>query len=72
MRYFGRAVEDLQARLGELSFLLFTLTPHGPRRCEPVGNLSVNVVAVWRLITVLDGLSETIAASTLLELVRDR
>jgi len=70
--HFGKTVEDLQARLCELGFLLFTLTPYGPRRYEPVGDLAVNVVAVRRLITLLDGLSETMAASTLLELARTR
>jgi len=69
---FGRTVEDLEARLRELGFLLFALTPHGPRRYEPVGELSVNVVAVRRLITLLDGLPEAMAASTLLGLARTR
>jgi hypothetical protein len=69
---FGRTVEDLEARLRELGFLLLTLTPDGLRRYEPVGEDPVNVVAVRRLITVLDGLPETMAASTLLDLARIR
>jgi hypothetical protein len=48
------------------------LTPHGPCRYEPVGELTVNVVAVRRLITLLEGLPETMAASTLLDLARTR
>jgi FkbM family methyltransferase len=67
---FGRTVEDLEARLRELGFILFTLTPNGPRRYEPVGELAVNVVAVRRLMTLLDGLPEAVAASTLLDLAR--
>jgi FkbM family methyltransferase len=69
---FGRTIEDLEARLRELGFLLFTLTPDGLRRYAPVGEYSVNVVAVRRLITVLDGLPEVMAASTLLDLARIR
>jgi hypothetical protein len=69
---FGRTVEDLEARLRELGFLLFSLTPDGPRRYEPVGERSVNVVAVRQLITLLDGLPKAMAASFLLGLARTR
>ena len=69
---FGRTVEDLEARLRELGFLLFSLTQDGPRRYEPVGELSVNVVAVRQLVTLLDGLPEAMAASLLLGLARTR
>jgi FkbM family methyltransferase len=69
---FGKTVEDLEARLRELGFLLFSLTPGGPRRYEPVGELSVNVVAVRQLVTLLDGLPEAMAAILLLGLARTR
>jgi len=69
---FGRTVEDLEARLRELGFLLLTLTADGLRRYEPVGEHPVNVVAVRRLVTVLDGLPEAMAARTLLDLARTR
>ena len=63
---FGRTVEDLEARLRELGFQLFTLTPSALRRYEPVsGELAVNVVAVRRLTTLLDGLPEPDAARML-------
>jgi FkbM family methyltransferase len=62
---FGHTVEDLEARLRELGFHLFTLTQGGLRRYEPVGELSANVVAVRRLITLLDGLPEPDAATML-------
>jgi len=62
---FGRTVEDLEARLRELGFLLFTLTPSALRRYEPVGELAANVVAVRRLTTLLDGLPEPDAARML-------
>jgi hypothetical protein len=62
---FGHTVEDLEARLRELGFQLFTLTPDGLRRYEPVGEQAANVVAVRRLITLLDGLPEPEAARTL-------
>ena len=62
---FGHTVEDLEARLRELGFQLFTLTPDGLRRYEPVGELAANVVAVRRLITLLDGLPEPEAARML-------
>jgi hypothetical protein len=67
---FGRTVEDLAARLRELGFLLFTLTPDGPRRYERVGELPVNVLAVRRLVTLLDGLPERQAAELLRALPR--
>lgn len=69
-RRFGRDVEDLESRLRELGFLLFTLTPAGPRRYRGVGELSVNVVAVRRLATLLRGLPESVAGQTLVELAR--
>ena len=69
---FGRTVEDLEARLRELGFQLFTLTPDGPRPYERVGELAVNVVAVRRVMTLLDGLPEAVAASTLRELALAR
>ena len=59
---FGHAVEDLEARLRELGFRLFTLSPDGLRRYEPVGEQAANVVAVRRLTTLLDGLPEPDAA----------
>jgi FkbM family methyltransferase len=62
---FGRTVDGLEARLRELGFQLFTLTPSGLRRYEPVGELSANVVAVRRLITLLGGLPEPDAARML-------
>jgi hypothetical protein len=62
---FGHTVEDLEARLRELGFQLFTLTPDGLRRYEPVGDLAANVVAVRRLVTLLDGLPEPDAARML-------
>jgi FkbM family methyltransferase len=62
---FGHTVEDVEARLRELGFQLFTLTPHGPRRYRRVGELSANVVAVRRLTTLLSGLPEVMAARTL-------
>ncbi len=62
---FGHTVEDLEARLRELGFQLFTLTPNGLRRYEPVGEQAANVVAVRRLITLLGGLPEPEAARTL-------
>jgi FkbM family methyltransferase len=68
---FGHTVEDLEARLRELGFLLFTLTPDGLRRYEPVGEQAANVVAARRLVTLLDGLPETEAARTLRALARD-
>lgn len=71
-RRFGRDVEDLEARLRELGFLLFTLTPYGPRRYQPVGELSANVAAVRSVATLLSGLPEPVAARTLLQLARDR
>ena len=71
-RRFGRDVEDTEARLRELGFLLFTLTPDGPRPYEPVGELATNVVAVRRLITLLLGLPEPVAAATLVRLARTR
>ena len=67
---FGRTVEDLEARLRELGFQLFTLTLDGLRRYEPVGELAVNVVAVRRLITLLDSLPEPDAARMLRALAR--
>jgi Methyltransferase FkbM domain len=67
---FGRTVEDVEARLRELGFLLFTLTPDGPRRYERVGELAVNVLAVRRLVTLLDGLPERQAADLLRALAR--
>jgi FkbM family methyltransferase len=67
---FGRTVEDVEARLRELGFLLFTLTPDGPRRYERVGELAVNVLAVRRLVTLLDGLPERQAAELLRALAR--
>jgi len=67
-RRFDRDVEDLESRLRELGFLLFTLTPSGPRRYERVGELAANVVAVRRLVTLLGGLPESVAAQTLVEL----
>jgi FkbM family methyltransferase len=69
---FGRTVEDLEARLRELGFLLFALTPDGPRRYQPVGERSVNVVAVRQLVTLLDGLPEAVTARFLLGLARTR
>jgi FkbM family methyltransferase len=69
---FGHTVEDLQARLGELGFRLFTLTRRGPLPYAPVGELAVNVVAVRRLITLLNGLPEPAAARTLSALARAR
>lgn len=69
---FGKTVEDLEARLRELGFLLFSLTPDGLRRYEPVGERSVNVVAARQLVTLLDGLPEAMAASLLLGLARTR
>ena len=62
---FGHTVEDLEARLRELGFQLFTLTPGGLRRYAPVGEPSANVVAVRRLTTLLDGLPEPDAARML-------
>jgi FkbM family methyltransferase len=62
---FGRTVEDLEARLRELGFQLFTLTPYGLRRYEPVGELAANVVAVRRLTTLVDRLPEPDAAAML-------
>lgn len=62
---FGHTVEDLEARLRELGFHLFTLTWRGLRRYEPVGDLGANVVAVRRLITLLDHLPEPEAARML-------
>jgi FkbM family methyltransferase len=62
---FGRTVEDLEARLRELGFQLFTLTKYGLRRYEPVGELGANVVAVRRLTTLLDRLPEPDAAAML-------
>jgi FkbM family methyltransferase len=62
---FGRTVEDLEARLRELGFQLFTLTKYGLRRYEPVGELAANVVAVRRLTTLLDRLPEPDAAAML-------
>jgi FkbM family methyltransferase len=69
-RRFGRDVEDLESGLRELGFLLFTLTPAGPLRYRGVGELSVNVVAVRRLVTLLRGLPEAVAALTLVHLAR--
>lgn len=69
-RRFGRDVEDLEARLRELGFLLLTLTPYGPRPYERVGERAANVVAVRRLITLLSGLPEPVAAATLVQLAR--
>jgi len=69
-RRFGRDVEDLESGLRELGFLLFTLTPAGPLRYQPVGELSANVVAVRRLVTLLSGLPEAVAALTLVQLAR--
>lgn len=71
-RRFGRDVEDLEARLREFGFLLLTLTPYGPRRYERVGERAANVVAVRRLITLLSGLPEPVAAATLVQLTRAR
>lgn len=71
-RRFGRDVEDLEARLRELGFLLLTLTPYGPRRYERVGELAANVIAVRGLITLLSGLPEPVAAATLVQLARAR
>lgn len=71
-RRFGRDVEDLEARLRELGFLLLTLTPYGPRRYERVGELAANIVAVRRLITLLSGLPEPVAAATLVQLAQGR
>jgi FkbM family methyltransferase len=62
---FGHTVEDLEARLRELGFRLFTLTPGGLRRYEPVGEEAANVVAVRRLTTLLDGLPGPDAARML-------
>lgn len=62
---FGRTVEDLEARLRELGFQLFTLTSDGLRRYEPVAEQAANVVAVRRLITLLEGLPEPDAARML-------
>jgi FkbM family methyltransferase len=62
---FGHTVEDLEARLRELGFRLFTLIGHGLRRYERVGEGGVNVVAVRSLITLLDGLPEPEAARIL-------
>jgi len=62
---FGHTVEDLEGRLRELGFRLFTLTPSGLRRYEPVGEEAANVVAVRRLTTLLDGLPEPDAARML-------
>jgi FkbM family methyltransferase len=62
---FGHTVEDLEARLRELGFQLFTLTWRGPQRYERVGERAANVVAVRRLITLLNGLPEPEAARML-------
>jgi FkbM family methyltransferase len=69
-RRFGRDVEDLESRLRQLGFLLFTVTPSGPRRYEQAGELAANVVAVRRLVTLLNGLPESVAAQTLVSLAR--
>jgi len=69
-RRFGRDVEDLESRLRELGFLLFTLTPSGPCRYERVGELAANVVAVRSLATLLSRLPESVAALTLVQLAR--
>jgi FkbM family methyltransferase len=69
---FGHTVEDLEARLRELGFQLFTLTPDGLRRYEPVGEVAANVVAVRRLVTLLDGLPEPEAARLLRALAMAR
>jgi FkbM family methyltransferase len=67
---FGRTVEDLETRLRELGFGLYTLTPAGLFPYRPVTELAANVVAVRRLLTILTGLPEPAAAATLLRLAR--
>ncbi len=52
-RRFGRDLEALEARLRDLGFALFTLTQHGPRRYQRVGEEPVNVVAVRGLPALL-------------------
>jgi len=69
---FGHTVEDLETGLRELGFSLFTLTPLGLASYEPVTERAANVVAVRRLMTLLRGLPEPVAALTLRRLARGR
>lgn len=69
---FGRDVADLEARLRALGFLLYTLGPNGPLLYQPVTEQAANVVAVRRLITLLNGMPEGDAAATLVRLARAR
>ena len=65
-RRFGHTVEDLAASLRARGFQLFSITPHGLFPYTPVGKLAVNVVAVRRITTLLNGLASPAAAHLLL------
>ena len=69
-RRFGHSVEDLEVRLRNVGFNLFSMAARGLARYTPVAELAVNVVACRRLVPILRALPESYAAWLLGQLAR--